>query len=166
MFGIGTENTRLGSFGFTDLIGEDENSWGLSHKGLLWHGGKSQKFCRPFRENFPTTVGLLFDGVYGTLTYFKDGVNLGVAFRGLQFVGEHLYPMISSTSAKTMMTLQNTEQEFVSLQDRCKAVVLENVKPINKIQHLQLPFKIQEYLMEEEEPESNGGECEWYVSKF
>lgn len=167
MFGIGTKNARLGSTSFTNLLGEDKNSWGLSHKGLLWHDGKNQKFCRPFRENFPTTVGLLFDGVYGTLTYFKDGVCLGVGFRDLQKIKEPLYPIISSTSARTVMTLQSTEHEFVNLQDRCKAVILENVKPIKKIQSLPLPFRIQEYLMEDGEPDDfNCGKCEWYVSRF
>jgi len=29
-----------------------------------------------------TTIGLYFDGPAGTLTYFKDGEDLGVAFTG------------------------------------------------------------------------------------
>ena len=33
-----------------------------------------------------TTVGIFFDGVSGTLTYYKDNVCLGVAFTGLQEV--------------------------------------------------------------------------------
>ncbi len=43
-------------------------------------------YTTPFRENVATTVGLYFDGPAGTLTYYKDGCNLGVAFMGLDKV--------------------------------------------------------------------------------
>ena len=56
---------------------------------------------QPFRENIATTIGLYFDGVAGTLTYYKDGACLGVAFTGLQDVTEPLYPIVCSTAAKT-----------------------------------------------------------------
>lgn len=167
MFGIGTKKTRLGSPDYIDLIGEDENSWGLSHKGLLWHDGKHRKFCRPFREHLPTTIGLLFDGVDGTLTYFKDGVRLGIGFRNLHKIKEPLYPIISSTAAKTKMTLQSTASEFVNLKDRCRAVILENLKSTDEIQNLPLPFTLKEYLVENvKQDENNFDECNWYVSAF
>lgn len=35
MFGIGTRKARLHVNSFTNLLGEDENGWGLSHKGKL-----------------------------------------------------------------------------------------------------------------------------------
>ncbi|XP_065206660.1 SPRY domain-containing SOCS box protein 3-like [Planococcus citri] len=146
MFGIGTERSRLGSPDYINLIGEDERSWGLSHKGFLCHDGEYKKFCRPFREHLPTTVGLLFDGIYGTLSYFKDDICLGVGFRDLNKIKEPLYPMISSTSAKTIMTLKSTGSEFVSLKDRCRAVILENLKCIDDVQKLPLPSKMREYI--------------------
>lgn len=43
-------------------------------------------YTKRFRENHPTQIGVLFDGIEGTLTYFKDGKCLGVAFRGLHRV--------------------------------------------------------------------------------
>ena len=52
----------------------------------------------------------------GTLTYFQDGVSLGVAFTGLDKITEPLYPMICSTAAKTEMSLGVMRREFVSLQ--------------------------------------------------
>lgn len=33
MFGIGNKKARLHVNSFTNLLGEDENGWGLSHKG-------------------------------------------------------------------------------------------------------------------------------------
>ena len=86
MFGIGTKNARLHVNSFTNLLGEDKSGWGLSHKGLIWHNGVAQHFTKRFKENEATTVGILFDGIAGTLTYYKDGVCLGVAFRGLNEV--------------------------------------------------------------------------------
>lgn len=166
MFGIGTKETRLGAVGFTDIIGEDKNSWGLSHKGRLHHDGKSKKFCRPFRERFPVTVGILFDGVYGTLTFYKNGVSLGIAFRDLQKVKEPLYPVISSSAARTVMILQETESEFVNLEDRSKAVLMDSIRdPITEIHTLPLPLTIQEMLVDEcQVDESSEEDFDWYVS--
>lgn len=43
-------------------------------------------YTKGFRENHPTQIGVLYDGIEGTLTYYKDGKCLGVAFRGLDKV--------------------------------------------------------------------------------
>lgn len=86
MFGVGTSRCRLHAENFTNMLGEDEHGWGLSHKGLLWHNGVALHFTKRFTENVETRIGLLFDGIHGTLTYFKDGRCLGVAFRGFNEV--------------------------------------------------------------------------------
>ena len=72
MFGIGTKRSRLHVDSFVNMLGEDELSWGLSHKGYIWSKGTSRQYTKPFRENVATTIGIYFDGVAGTLTYFKD----------------------------------------------------------------------------------------------
>ncbi len=164
MFGVGTAKAHIGTHYYTDLIGEDAHSWGLSHRGILRHSGKYQKYCRPFRETSPTTVGMLFDGIYGTLTYFKDGVNLGVAFRGLDETDQPLYPMVSSTSKMCVMTLRKMEYEFIDLQDRCRAVFLKT-QTSEKIQELKLPYSLQQYLKDGDEEEKSA-DCEWYVPRF
>ena len=105
MFGVGTKKCRLYINSFVNMIGEDDQGWALSHKGLLWHNGKWRPFTTPFRENETTIIGLLFDSYKGTLTFFKDGINLGVAFTGLHKVANDLYPIVSSTTAKTEMML-------------------------------------------------------------
>lgn len=148
MFGVGTRKARLHADSFTNLLGEDDNGWGLSHKGLLWHSGRWYHYTKPFRENEATTIGILFDGVAGTLTYFKDAKCLGVAFRGLNEVKEALYPIICSTAAKTEMTLENTKRDFVNLQDRCRAVIVKRVKSKSDLDKLMVPPKIRSYLAE------------------
>lgn len=65
--------------------GIDSESWGLSYKGFIWHNGRSRKYSEPFYER-NTVIGVLLDLSAGTLTFFRNGVNLGVAFSGLEQV--------------------------------------------------------------------------------
>ena len=60
----------------------------------------------------------MYDGLEGTLTFYKDGVCLGIAFTGLNLVKENLYPTISSTAAKTEFYLAFVRREFCNLQER------------------------------------------------
>ena len=146
MFGIGTKVARLHVDAFVNMLGEDDNSWGLSHKGLLWHGGRSKQYVKPFVENIATTVGLYFDGVSGSLTFFKDKVCLGVAFTGLQEVKEPLFPIICSTAVRTEMALGVLRREFHSLQDRCRASILSRLTAKEQIDSLGLPVRVKHFV--------------------
>lgn len=148
MFGVGTKRARLHVDAFVNLLGEDEHSWGLSHKGLLWHGGKWFYYTKPFRENKATKVGILFDGIAGTITYYKDDKCLGVAFSGLSDIKEPLYPIVCSTAAKTEMALGAMKRDFVNLQDRCRAVILKRIRSENDLEKLNLPNRMKAYLRE------------------
>ncbi|XP_046361586.1 SPRY domain-containing SOCS box protein 3-like [Haliotis cracherodii] len=148
MFGIGTKHARLHVDAFVNMLGEDEHSWGLSHKGLLWHNGKWRRYCSPFQENESTIVGMLFDWSTGTLTYFKDGECLGVAFTELKKISDGLYPIVCSTAAKTEMTLGLKWRSFSNLQDRCRATILTNLAEENSIERLPLPNPMREFLRE------------------
>lgn len=128
------------------MLGEDDQGWGLSHKGLLWHNGKFRQYAKPFRENEATTIGLLFDGIKGTLAYYKDGCHLGVAFTDLHLVQEDLYPILCSTAAKTEMTLGVTRRAFGNLQDQCRRVILKSLKSFGDVGELNLPNILKQYL--------------------
>lgn len=147
MFGIGTKRSRLHADSFVNMIGEDDQGWGLSHKGLLWHNNQWVYFTRPFPENKPTTIGLLFDAIQGTLTYYKDGVCLGVAFTGLNLIKEKLYPLASSTAAKTEMTLVSMSRDFFNLKDICRRSILTSLnEDFKKVQSLRLPILLEKFL--------------------
>ena len=148
MFGIGTKRARLYAQTFVDLLGINEHSWGLSHKGLLWHRGRGGSYTDIFKHYVATTIGLYFDGVKGTLTYYKDGECLGVAFENLEEIEESLYPMVSSTAAKTEMSLGMQRREFQSLQDRCRSVILAKLSHKKQIDELILPHTVKRYLRE------------------
>ena len=146
MFGIGTKKARLHADAFVNLLGEDDQSWGLSHKGLLWHDGRWRQYTKGFRENESTTIGLLFDWHQGTLTYFRGSVSLGIAFTGLNRVHQQLYPIVCSTAAKTEMTLGVTLRGFHNLQDRCRAIITRYVQEKDEVEELPLPGKIKCYI--------------------
>ncbi|XP_073987750.1 SPRY domain-containing SOCS box protein SP555 isoform X2 [Rhodnius prolixus] len=152
MVGVATNRARLHADAFVNLIGEDENGWGLSHKGLVFHAGKWAYYTRPFKENESTTIGILFDGVAGTLSFYKDGKCLGVAFKDLHKVRENLYPIISSTAAKTKMTLALMKRDFVNLQDRCRAVIVSQLNSPSdldcNVPDNLIPPKLKQYLAE------------------
>ncbi|XP_054716489.1 SPRY domain-containing SOCS box protein 3-like isoform X2 [Uloborus diversus] len=151
MFGIGTRKARLHLDAFVNMLGEDKYGWGLSHKGLLWHNGQWRQYTKPFRENEATIIGLLFDGIKGTLAYYKDGSCLGVAFTDLHHVQDELYPIVCSTAAKTEMYLGVTKREFGNLQDRCRATILTLLSHDSAIDELNLPNRLKTYLMEDNE---------------
>lgn len=147
MCGIGTKGCRLHAESFVNLIGENEHGWGLSHKGLLWHGGHWIKYTSAFPENTATTVGLLYDGKSGTLTYYRDGRCLGVAFTGLNYVKQKLYPIVCSTAAKTEMTLANQRRDFASLQDRCRETIVRSIRHGTDLSSLHLPIVLQKFVL-------------------
>lgn len=149
MLGLATKEARLHLSGYVNLMGRDEYSWGLSHKGLLWHAGQHRPYTEAFKEFTPTTIGLYYDSILGTLSYFKDGVNLGVAFSGLQNVAEPLYPMVCSTAAKTEMALRTQRRDFQSLQDRCRASLLSCITHRRQVEQLKLPIIVKRFITEE-----------------
>ena len=126
-FGVSAKATRNFRNQFMNLVGSDDLSWGLSHKGILWHNGEYRQFTKPFAENTATKIGILFDGFEGTLRFFKDNEDLGVAFRGLHKVPFPLYPIISSTAARSELRLASRYRlGFPSLENLCMHVLAEH----------------------------------------
>lgn len=148
MFGIGTRKAQLYRGSFVNLLGIDRESWGLSHKGLIWHGGESKEFTDSFPENESTTIGLLFDGHKGTLQYFKDGRDLGIAFQGLHMVNKPLHPIIASTAARTEMSLQRPLRPIDTLQDICLSAIARQLKISDDVDQLPMPRSLQSELLQ------------------
>ncbi|CAG5126582.1 unnamed protein product [Candidula unifasciata] len=117
MIGVGTDNVELNKFHntFCSMLGSDVNSWGISYDGHIQHAGKKQKYCGKFGQG--TIIGVHLDMWHGTMTYFKDRECLGVAFKGLR--GRTLYPMASSTAARSGMRVISARSFPSSLQFMC-----------------------------------------------
>lgn len=84
MVGYGTEDTKLhyDNFDYINLVGKDSNSWGLCHKGTLWHDGIAKKYCDAFFDK-DSLIGVLLNLDDKTMHYFLNGYYLGVAFRSV-----------------------------------------------------------------------------------
>ncbi|XP_050351350.1 SPRY domain-containing SOCS box protein 3-like isoform X1 [Nymphalis io] len=104
MVGLGTDkvDTTESQFKFTSLLGQNEESYGLSYTGAVRHNGMvardSAGFCRG------SIVGVRVDLWRGTLEFYLNRKPLGISFYNLR---RHraLYPMVCSTAAQSSMRL-------------------------------------------------------------
>ena len=142
MMGIGTANARLNAHDYRNMLGENKQSWGLSHEGLLWHNRKPKQYTEAFKD--ATIIGLYFDG--STLTYYKDGVSLGVAFTGLEDIKEPLFPIICSTASDTIMELGIRRRNFTTLLDQCRDIIQARIEHKENINKLMLPRTLKHYI--------------------
>ncbi|XP_007885827.1 SPRY domain-containing SOCS box protein 3 [Callorhinchus milii] len=149
MVGAGTRRALLhtGNYQFINMLGMDSESWGLSYKGTIWHDGQSRQYTEPFYEQ-ATIIGINLNLYTGTMTFYRNGQNLGVAFSGLNKVGASLYPIASSTAAETELQLGVRGCRFHSLQEWCLYTVLQNLRDKNHINALPLPELIKGLLKE------------------
>lgn len=139
--GIGNKKARLNSLGYLNILGSDANSYGLTHNGKLWHKNEAKSFCAAWNEP-QVTIGCLFNGYTGQLSYYKNGTLLGVAFENIN-MSEPLYPMISSTVAQSAFRLTMVCETFPSLRDLCrKTIVAEAVS----VEHERLPESVLTFL--------------------
>ncbi|XP_064637659.1 SPRY domain-containing SOCS box protein 3-like [Lineus longissimus] len=148
MVGVGTKKALLhtNNYQYVNLLGRDTESWGLTYKGTIWHNGMSRKYCKPFYEP-KTVIGCHLNLYDGTLTFYKNGQNLGVAFRGLNRTGQPLYPLTSSTSTNTEIEVGVRTQRHLTLQEMCVMKVLQNIHyKQDDIDNLPLPNIVKNHL--------------------
>ena len=138
MVGVGRRGAKLNANGYINLIGADQQSWGLSNKGALWHDNETRAHCPPFDVDSGANmrIGCLFDGYHGRLAFFRNGVYLGVAFdnlitrnaQGLCDAEHELYAMVSSTVSKSMMRLEVACESFATLKEMCRERVQQQIR--------------------------------------
>lgn len=152
MFGLCSNRQRMHANDYCNLIGLDDCGWSLSHKGLAWHNGLASQYTSMFPVNQPITIGLLYDTMRGELSYFMDGKNLGVAFRGLNDFEQELYPVVASTARCTQMTLVGSYCGYVSLLERSCFTLLKSVgvkdrhEFIEQLRQQNLPKQLLQYV--------------------
>ncbi|KAK6187296.1 hypothetical protein SNE40_005358 [Patella caerulea] len=117
MIGVGTEFIDLTKYQhkFCSLIGQDAESWGLSYTGTTQHRNQKRRYASKFGQG--SIIGAHLDMWRGTLTFYKNRKPLGVAYTGLQ--GKVLYPMVSSTAARSGMKVITSRSFKTSLQFMC-----------------------------------------------
>ncbi|XP_078062942.1 SPRY domain-containing SOCS box protein 3 isoform X2 [Mustelus asterias] len=149
MVGAGTKQAclHLGNYTFVNLLGMDSESWGLSYRGTIWHGGLSKRYTEPFYDE-ATIIGVDLNLYEGTMAFYKNGHNLGVAFTGLNKAGVPLHPIVSSTAAETELQLGVRSCRFISLREQCLHTVLQHLIDKVHIDTLPLPGFIRGQLKE------------------
>ncbi|CAD6194562.1 unnamed protein product [Caenorhabditis auriculariae] len=106
MFGVGTADAKtLARSQFIDLLGDDENSFGLNHLGMAYHGGVGVAVSREVKST-NCVIGVLFDGPRQRISYFENGVYLCTPFADIN-VSLPFYPMISSTAQQSQFIVRN-----------------------------------------------------------
>ncbi len=124
MFGVGTAFLDLNKYKdrYCSPLGKDRNGWGLSYHGTLHHNGIITDYTTKLESG--SIIGLHLDMNKGTLTFYKDEISLGIAFNGL--FGQQLYPMISSTAARTRLRLLGRYKSTFSLQYLCCKEIIKS----------------------------------------
>ena len=130
---------------FCSLIGKDGNGWGLSYIGNLHHKGKTQNYTSRFDHN--AVIGIHLDAWHGKLSFLKDNEPLGVAVSGL--TGKTLYPVVSSTAARTKMRLQRSSSTSFSLQYLCCATIGKSLPNLKAVESLPIPPGVKRHLCNE-----------------
>ena len=83
------------------FLGGDEHGWGLIGDGALYHRrAKARSYGHKFGEG--DVVGVTLDMDVGTLSFSRNGVNLGVAFVGIR---GKLFPAVAFYSRDQRATL-------------------------------------------------------------
>lgn len=137
MFGIGTrriselEDTR---YQFVSLLGSTKDSWGISYHGDILHNGLAWAYTKPF--SLGSLVGISLDMCSGTMEFYINRKPLGMAFSNIRKNNYELYPMITSTAAKSAIRMTCSLELLPSLQLNCLHVVKKFPQLITKFQEI------------------------------
>lgn len=147
MLGVCTSDTDITQYktSFCSLVGKDNTSWGLSYIGNFHHNGKAHNYTSRFDQG--AVIGVHLDAWHGKLSFFKDDEPLGVASKGL--LGKTLFPVVSSTAARTKMKLQRSSTASFSLQYLCCATIGKNLPNVQSLEFLPIPPGIKRHLCSE-----------------
>ncbi|CAH0563557.1 unnamed protein product [Brassicogethes aeneus] len=123
MVGVGSANIRLADwkYQFCSLLGLDGQSWGYSYKGNIQHDQLGRKYG--VKYGMGSLVGVHLDMWRGTLEYYVNRRPMGTAFRNLK--RHEVYPMLSSTAAKSAVRITCAVSTEPTLQMYCLKVVVK-----------------------------------------
>jgi len=144
MIGLATKSVDIAthSHTFASLVGHDQFSWGFSYQGTVHHRGRIRDYGPKWGEG--DTVGVHLDTLRGTVEFYLNKKPLGVAFKDLR-VKEDLFPLVSSTAAKSEMKLETAQSYKNNLQFSCLKV-LSSKLPGSNLLNLYLPPGLKKFI--------------------
>ncbi|XP_053670667.1 SPRY domain-containing SOCS box protein 3 [Anopheles nili] len=134
MFGIGTDKVdlRRHRFSFSSALGIDNQSWGYSYRGLAQHNGQLKYYGKKFSRG--RIIGIYVDMCRGTLEYFLNRRSLGRAYTNIPTEEDvKIYPMVSSTSAKSSIKLINAASYEDNLRFHCMKIICKYPKLLEEV---------------------------------
>lgn len=125
MFGIVAAGATqsLTTEGYLHMLGNDANSWALSNKGSVHHGGESRPFCAPFDDGESVRIGCLFDGFTRQLSFYVNGIYMGVAFDNIPLDVDYK-PVVSSTVVRSLFRIEIACESFPTLKQLSKNAII------------------------------------------
>jgi hypothetical protein len=123
MFGVAqTDRCAMSAQGYVQLLGMDAFSWALSASGQVWHQGTARPYCASFNDGRHVRVGCLYNGYTSEVSFYVDGVCMGVAFRNVA-KSEELRPVVCSTTAKSLFRVECACESFPTLKQLCRSEI-------------------------------------------
>ena len=132
------------------MLHHHNESWLVNtHFSTLYHHRVSHWFVNPYPRKRSTVIGMFLDTKQGTLSYYRDGEPLGIAYRGLHHVKDELFPVMASNKG-VEMTLVKRLRNYHSLQDHCRGIILKELSHKRRskpnIDLLPLPSMMKEFV--------------------
>jgi len=144
MVGLATRKLDLASHchSFASFLGHDTSSWGFSYHGKIQHAGSVTRYGEKWARG--DVIGLHVDTWRGHVYCYKNGKPLGLAFDGLQ--GLDLYPVVSSTAAKSEVRLKTALSLPSSLKFECYRKLAEKW-PKSDLLNMHLPPGLRNFVL-------------------
>lgn len=148
MVGVGTDKVDLlaNKYRFASALGLDGDSWGYSYRGISQHDNHSRFYGKKFGAG--SIVSCHLDLFRGTLEFYLNRLPLGVAFHNLPVNGScaALYPMVSSTAAKSSVKLLNSSSFPECLQYQAMRSISRYPRALSQLRKLPVGFLYKDQL--------------------
>lgn len=147
MVGVGTAavDLRANKYRFVSALGIDNQSWGFSYRGISQHDNESRYYGRKFGAG--SIVSCHLDLFRGTLEFYLNRTPLGIAFRNIPVDDSiELYPMVSSTAAKSSIKLLNSSSFPECLQYQAMRSISRYPTTLNELRRLPNGYRYKDQL--------------------
>ncbi|KAI5718840.1 hypothetical protein M8J76_000970 [Diaphorina citri] len=128
--GVGTKNAMLNTENYCSLVGNDKESWGYSYWGRRHHNGEEWSYGNRYDQG--SIIGVKLDMWNGNLEFYLNRKPLGVAFTRLNKYPE-LYPIVSSTAAKSSIRMIHSTSHPASLMHHCLASLRDHFQETKQL---------------------------------
>ena len=151
IIGVGTAAANIHTYSImcmADRI-QTRQSWMLTSLGTTYHNGNTYPYTGAYLKDHETaTIGVLLDREHGTMSYYKNGEPLGVAFWDMNCKNKVLYPLMMS-ARHAEMTLGKRLRNFPTLKGRCREIIVKELSDRTEVDRLPIPTQMKKYLIED-----------------